>query len=183
MDLAMMATSCLYREMEVRKNFFFSLDNFFFFFFQLLAEESGNTYDLITFQFQNYVQLDATVLRSLEIFAVQNNSGGNIVENSASNNNDDADDQKSGISSRGKNVAGSSIYGLLNRCKTSIGMRKLAQWLRLPLKQKKLIGKIFFFVAKFFRQLFFFLFIFISKKLEFFFIFHRIKILIFIYLL
>jgi DNA mismatch repair protein MSH2 len=98
-------------------------------FAELLAiDDLYHSFDLLVFEFQNYMQLDATAVLALTLFPQEGSS--NVLSHRSSQ----------------------SLFGLLNRCKTSLGSRKLMQWIRLPLKDDKLIGIFNFFI--FFNHIF-----------------------------
>lgn len=67
------------------------------------------------YDLEKYMRLDAAAVKALNLFPSGNNANGSIVGSA-------------GISS-----APTSIYALLNHCKTAGGSRLLAQWIKQPL--------------------------------------------------
>lgn len=77
-----------------------------------LLSEASNTYRLIKYDLSQYMRLDSAAINALNLVPTQRD-----------------ENQKH------------SLYGLLNRCKTSIGSRKLMQWIKQPLLDKEKIER------------------------------------------
>lgn len=92
----------------------FSCCNAIISYLELLS--SNTTFTVSKYILSNYMKLDALTLRALNIFPTSNS----IMQ-----------------SKQSQTV--SSIYELLNKCKTSAGSRLLSQWLKQPLTNLKLI--------------------------------------------
>lgn len=73
--------------------------------FQLMSDDTNfGHYELYNHDLAQYMKLDASALKALNLMPGPRDGAKNM-----------------------------SLYGLLNRCKTSIGTRLLAQWLKQPL--------------------------------------------------
>lgn len=78
----------------------------------LSATENASTFKLIKYDLSQYMRLDSAATTALNIVPTQRD-----------------ENQRH------------SLYGLLNRCKTSIGSRKLMQWIKQPLLDKTKIER------------------------------------------
>lgn len=77
----------------------------------LFSQESSN-FTIDKYNLSAFMKLDLSTMKALNIFPNQNNNS-------------------SGLMARSNNVT--SIFELLNKCKTSVGSRLLSQWLKQPL--------------------------------------------------
>eukprot|EP01117_Protostelium_nocturnum_P017601 TRINITY_DN7194_c0_g1_i1.p1 TRINITY_DN7194_c0_g1~~TRINITY_DN7194_c0_g1_i1.p1 ORF type:complete len:935 (-),score=286.74 TRINITY_DN7194_c0_g1_i1:10-2781(-) len=81
-------------------------------FLELLSDESNfGNYRIEDFQFSTFVRLDSAAVEALNLFPDRGEVG-----------------KKS-----------TNLFGLLNHCGTAMGMRKLSQWIRQPLKDREAI--------------------------------------------
>ena len=81
---------------------------------QLLSDESSfGRYRLLTIDLSSYMKLDTAASRALNLEPCQGEGG-----------------------------QYSSLFSLLNKCVTPQGQRLLGQWLRQPLTDKRLIGRV-----------------------------------------
>lgn len=102
----------------------------------LMANDSNfGAYNLVSHDLKQYMKLDASALRALNCkwrgasscLSWQTNEAFPAVM-----------PDPTGTGGSAKNM---SVFGLLNRCKTSQGTRMLAQWLKQPLVNLHAIGQ------------------------------------------
>ena len=93
----------------------------------LLHDDSGRgCYTITTFDFKEYMRLDSSTVFALSLFPTFSFAEQQIIATSAAKS----------VNQKGPNQQfASSLYSLLNQCKTSMGSRKLLQWIRLPLRR------------------------------------------------
>lgn len=89
----------------------FSCCNALLHYLDLFGQESPN-FTIDKYNLSSYMKLDLSTIKALNIFPAQSSNSNNLITKSA-------------------NV--SSIFELLNKCKTSVGSRLLSQWLKQPL--------------------------------------------------
>lgn len=89
----------------------FSCCNALLHYLDLFTQESPN-FTIDKYNLSSFMKLDLSTMKALNIFPTQSSSSNNLITKSS-------------------NVT--SIFELLNKCKTSVGSRLLSQWLKQPL--------------------------------------------------